>query len=148
MVTHSAAGVLFVVVFGVAGCASSEGTSDDNPESTLSEESAYKTGVGAKLGGEYVSKSRLYPTLSLNAKDQTYKWDNGLRCIRMPCPSGEAGKWKIYKGFGGHYYAHLLSAAKESHWFRVRLTKASVVTELDGVWGETTDFVPRANANQ
>ena len=143
MRTRGRAGLLFAGGLVVAGCASSVASTDGDPQSTLSEESAYVTGIGAKVGGDYVSKTGAYPTLSLNAKAQTYSWDTGVRCITTPCPSGEAGSWALYRDYSAHYYLRLHSSTKTVRWFHVVLNKKGTITELDGIWGEAANFVPK-----
>jgi hypothetical protein len=142
------AGVLFAGVLGTAavGCAVDSQGADEDTQSSVSEESsqAYTSGVGAKLGGNYVSADTLhYPTLSLDAKAQTYVWDSGIRCVRAPCPSGDSGRWAAYRAVPSqNIYVNLVSTTRKSRWFKVDFDGNREIKGLVGVWGTPEKFVP------
>lgn len=144
------AGLVLAGAFAVVGCSGAvETTQQEDSQGDVSEE-AYGSGIGKKLGGDYVAKAAAYPTLSLDAAKQTYVWDTGIRCVRAPCPSGETGRWALYKAsYGNRYYAGLTPSggAGTKRWFRVSFDAKGAVSELDGVWGETQVFVPRAKTS-
>lgn len=136
---------LVTMAAATAGCAA-DTSSDGDSDSSVAEESssAYTSGIGLKLGGDYVSADTLsYPRLSLDAKKQTYAWDTGIRCVRAPCPSFETGRWSAYRSIStGRYYVGLVSTARKRHWFSVDFASDGAVKGLVGVWGTTEKFVP------
>lgn len=141
------ASVLFIAAAAVAiatGCTAATTTDEESPQS-LGAEEAYSSGIGLKLGGDYVdAASGKYPTLSLDAKAQRYVWDTGIRCVRAPCPSGETGRWAVYRGFPSQrYYVGLFSTTRTEHWFRVDFDGNGLVKGLIGVFGEKEMFVPK-----
>jgi hypothetical protein len=134
------AGLLFAGAVAIAGCAANTDVEEDT-QTGVAEEAYHTSALGKKLVGDYVAENGTLPTLRLDG-DQSYAWDTGIRCVRAPCPSGEGGKWNLYKAYNANrYYVGLFSTEGNERWFRVRLTNGEV-RELDGVWGEKQDFVP------
>lgn len=88
-------GSVSAIAVSLAGCASEP---DDDPNA----KAAAEVGVDeatllAALPGDYRPRDGGYPLLKLEA-DGTYVYDTGIRCIREPCPSGNAGLWHVEDG--------------------------------------------------
>jgi hypothetical protein len=133
-----------LVTFALAGCAAQSGQDveeTDTPESVLADEAALSTAGKALVGGYEPSDAALYPRFELRS-DGTYSWDTGIRCITTPCPSGDAGRWQLYRGSAGAQYVYTVSrpaprTAPIERWFRVR---ASSPIQLVGVFGTKGSF--------
>lgn len=120
----------------LAGCAAQSAPDGDDDPSTMRSEDALSA-FGKLLVGSYRSES-LYPRFTL-AADGTYNWDTGIRCIKAPCPSGDSGRFFIYRGvFSGVRYLNLrASGGATERWLRV---DSLTPTKLVGVFGTTGVF--------
>jgi hypothetical protein len=126
----------------IAGCSADaqHGAEDGDAPATLQADALSK--LGKTIVGSYKSEA-WYPRFELKA-DGTYSWDTGIRCVRAPCPSGDAGDWKIYRGASGSQYVNLVSKpAGEDRWFRIHSGPPVV---LEGVWGTTGKFTKEGSA--
>lgn len=132
--------VLFIGALST-GCAVHTQGDDEESPSAITEDAITKSD---KLVGDYVSADgAAYPKLTLAAGPRTYVWDTGIRCITTPCPSGETGKWQLYRGVpSGRTYLALTSSVGKQHWFQVDFDGTGATKGLVGIWGETTKFVP------
>ncbi len=128
---------LFVVSsLALAGCAadSQHANEDGDTPSTVQADALSK--FGKTIVGSYQSAA-VYPRFELKA-DGTYTWDTGIRCVRAPCPSGDAGTFTIYTGSSGSHYVNLVSKpAAADRWFRI-FDGPPVV--LKGVFGTDGTF--------
>ncbi len=116
------------------GCAAQSNPDNDEDPSTLQSDDALSS-FGALLVGTYKTDAA-YPKFDLN-KDDSYRWDSGIRCITTPCPSGDVGRWAVYVSvFTGVRYVNLRSDdGRVSRWFRVAST-----SKLVGAFGTTGTF--------
>lgn len=129
----------FAPLFAVSllvGCAAQSTPEGEDDTSTLHAEDALSA-TGKLLVGDYKSDA-WYPRFSL-AKDGTYVWDSGIRCVKAPCPSGDSGRFKIWVGaYTGTRYVNMVSSdGKVEHWLRVASLSP---TKLVGVFGTTGTF--------
>lgn len=147
MRSTSIAGLFFVGALAMAGCAINSQTDQGDEKTSVTEEAVTGSEMYKMLVGDYVSASgEAYPTLNLasSAYARTYTWDTGIRCITTPCPSGETGRWTLYRSlYTGKYYVQLRSTVGKIHWFGVDLDSLGAIKGLPGVWGETAFFVPK-----
>lgn len=122
----------------LVGCAAQSSPDSEDEVTSMQAEGALSA-YGKQLVGDYKAADAVYPRFSL-AKDGTYVWDSGIRCVKAPCPSGDAGRFQIYVGaFSGTRYVNLRSNdGKVERWLRV----ASLVpTKLVGAFGTTGSYV-------
>ncbi|MBI2396009.1 MAG: hypothetical protein HYV09_40980 [Deltaproteobacteria bacterium] len=141
------AGLFFVGALTTTGCAVNSQPDQDDERASVTEEAVTASSIYTLLVGDYVSADGLkYPTLNLasSAWARTYTWDTGIRCITTPCPSGETGRWTVYRSlFTGKYFLQLRSTVGKIHWFGVDIDGEGKIKGLPGVWGETAFFVPK-----
>lgn len=124
----------------VAACSSNTAVEEETEASTT-EEALHSSTLAKKLAGDWVAKGAPVPTMTLDLSG-TYTLDTGIRCIRAPCPSGETGRWRLYRGWFSSY-VRLAPAGASSRWYRVE-TAGNDPVELTGVWGTQGAFVPAA----
>ncbi|MEO7092595.1 MAG: hypothetical protein ABI175_05040 [Polyangiales bacterium] len=128
----------------VLGCAADAQHGDEegsDAPSTVQADALSK--LGKSIVGDYKSDA-WYPRFSL-AADRSYSWDTGIRCIKAPCPSGDAGTWTIYNGTAGSHYVNLVSKpAGQSRWFRIYDGPPVV---LKGVFGTTGTFTKQGSTS-
>lgn len=118
------------------GCSADAQHSDAEGDAPGTVQADALSKLGKSIVGDYQSDA-VYPRFSL-AADGTYTWDTGIRCVKAPCPSGDAGKWTIYNGTAGRHYVNLVSKpAGEDRWFRIYDGPPVV---LKGVFGTDGTF--------
>ncbi len=76
----------------LSGCASPPAGGDASAVSEIADPS-----LSQALVGEYRPADGGFPRLTL-ADNGTYVYDTGIRCISAPCPSGDAGTWRLTWG--------------------------------------------------
>lgn len=121
-----------------AACSSAPAEEEDSESSTV-EEGLHTSQLAQKLAGDWIAKGAPVPTMTLD-KSGSYTLDTGIRCIRAPCPSGESGTWRLYRGFYSSY-VRLAPQGASARWYRVKVEGRDPV-ELTGVWGTQGAFVP------
>jgi len=132
----------------LAACATQTGEDAESSErSQTTEEGLGTSAIAKKLVGDWETKTSRYPTLTLSA-DGTYSRDTGIRCITTPCPSGDAGTWRLYRSLFGNAFVRLLpTGAANDDWYQVKISSKDEITALHGVWGTQGDFVRPAKTD-
>lgn len=134
---------LFFAAVTATGCASSVDAQDEESTESVSQESLTGSDVAKKLVGSWKAVGNLFPRVELGA-DGTYTLDTGIRCVKAPCPSGEAGKWALYRGASGTYYTALFPKGNNpDSWYSVKLSGGKP-TQLVGAFGTKGKLEPIA----
>jgi hypothetical protein len=81
---------LFFATASLSGCASEPAGGGDGSAVSEIEDGP----LAATLVGDYRPLDGGFPRLTLEA-DGTYVYDTGIRCFQAPCPSGDAGTWRL-----------------------------------------------------
>lgn len=118
----------------LVGCAVPTSSERDDDVATMQSEDALSA-FGKLLVGNWKADTT-YPRFTL-AKDGTYSWDSGIRCVKAPCPSGDVGRFHLYVGaWTGTRYVNLRSNdGAHSRWLRV-----DSLARLSGAFGTTGSY--------
>ncbi len=134
MFSRSISIVLLASSLVFAGCAAQTSHDGEEDPSTFTAAEGALSSYAKQLVGDYKSDA-LYPRFSL-LKDGSYTFDTGIRCIKAPCPSGDAGTFSIWNDSRARKYVNLFSTdGKVSRWFRVDALKPVTLVGVSGITG-------------